>query len=246
MGRETVTVLWLVAAAMTIGLIAFSIMTISARGKSKFFSFTFVIITLIAALSYFAMASGFGSIGQADHAVLIARPIGWVFTTSLLLLDLALIALPRVHWRTPLIIVLLSADVTMIATGSISTFIRSNDRWGWFGSGVAAFVVILYLLVQFMREARQRDPQIARHFRVLSACLIGLWTCYPIVWALGTEGLGIISVFIETVLLGTLDVLATVGFGFILLSKPGALELTEIPDLAFFGLRCSHWKNGAT
>ncbi len=235
MGRETIIVLWIVAAAMTIGLIAFSITTISARGKSKFFSSTFVIITLIAALSYVAMASGLGSIGQADHVVLIARPIGWVFTTPLLLLDLALIALPRVHWRTPLIIFLLSADVTMIITGSISAFIRSNDRWGWFGSGVAAFVVLLYLVVQFMREAHQRDPQIARHFRVLSTCLIGLWICYPIVWALGTEGLGIISIFIETVLFGTLDVLATVGFGFILLSNPGALERTEITGFAFLG-----------
>ncbi len=52
---------------------------------------------------------------------------------------------------------------------------------------------------------------------------------------LGTEGLGIISIFIETVLFGTLDVLATVGFGFILLSNPGALERTEITGFAFLG-----------
>lgn len=236
MGRETVIVLWCVAAAMIIGSISFSTLTILARGKMKFFSSTFVIITMIAALSYVATASGIGSIGEAEHVVLIARSIGWVFITPLLLFDLALIALPKVHGRTPLIIFLLSTDVIMIITSSISAFIRSNDRWGWFGSGVAAFVIILYIVVQFRREAKQRGPQIARHFRVLSTCLIGLWICYPILWAFGTEGLGFINLSIETVLFGTLDVFATVGFGFVLLSYPKALELTEIPDFAFFGL----------
>jgi bacteriorhodopsin len=235
MGRETVIVLWCIAAAMTIGLISFIILTILTRGKLQFFASTFVIITFIAALSYVATASGFGTIGEAAHVVFLARSIGWAFITPLLLFDLALIALPKVYWRTPLIIFLLSAGVLMIITGSISALIRSNDRWGWFGSGVAAFVIIVYMMVQFMREAKQRGPQIARHFRVLSTCLIGLWVCYPILWASGTDGLGLINLNIETVLFGILDVFATVGFGIILLSYPKALELTEIPDFTFFG-----------
>jgi bacteriorhodopsin len=228
MDRETIAALWIIGIIMTAGLFAFSIRAFSIRKEAKLFYYSFVIITLVGALSHFAMASGLGSMRQGDHIVFFARSIDWVITTPLLLLNVALIALPRVPERTQLIVVLLGADILMIITGSIGTFIPSDGRWGWFGASTLGFVIIFYIIAQFSREARLRGSEVARLYSLLSKWIIALWVCYPVVLILGNEGLGIISLFIETVLLGILDMCAKIGSGYILLSHSSALLQAEM------------------
>jgi len=227
MDRETIAALWIIGIIMTAGLFAFSIRAFPLRKEARLFYYSFVIITLVGALSHFSMASGLGTLRQGDHIVFFMRSIDWIITTPLLLLNMALIALPRVPERTQLIVVLLGADIFIIITGSIGTFILSDDRWGWFGASTVGFVIMFYMIAQFMREARLRGSEVARVYSILSKWIIALWVCYPVVLILGNEGIGIISPFTETVLLGILDICAKIGSGYILLSSPSALTRAE-------------------
>jgi bacteriorhodopsin len=103
-------------------------------------------ITIIAALSYFAMATGMGISyhhirvrEQHKHVpdthkdvyrqVYWARYVDWSLTTPLLLLDLALLAnLSGAH-----IVIAILADVVMILTGLFAAFGREGNgsKWGW-------------------------------------------------------------------------------------------------------------------
>jgi bacteriorhodopsin len=54
--------------------------------------------------------------------------------------------------------------------------------------------------------------------------LVVLWLAYPVLWLIGTEGLGLLPLFWETAAFMVLDLTAKVGFGFILLQGLGAVE----------------------
>jgi bacteriorhodopsin len=104
-------------------------------------------ITLIAALSYFAMATGMGfrfnvafiherhGHGIPDtfkviyRQVFWARYVDWTLTTPLLLLDLSLLA----GMSGANILVAVLADVIMCLTGLFASFGREHNgsRWGW-------------------------------------------------------------------------------------------------------------------
>ena len=60
-------------------------------------------------------------------------------------------------------------------------------------------------------------------FRTLALLTIVLWSLYPIVWLLGTEGFIVASSTVEVCLFLILDVLAKTGFGFLLLKNREAL-----------------------
>ncbi len=229
MDTGTTTVLWIVSAIMIVAALAFTFMQRNASTESKHFYYASSFIALTAATLYFAMASGAGGVIQpGGHVFLFGRYIDWAITTPLLLLDLALVGLPRYAGRSALIIWLLGSDVYMIATGFAAAAIRSEYRWAWFGVSSVAFLVILYIIVgQLGPIARRRDPIVGRHFRTLSIMLLVLWFCYPIVWALGTEGFGVFNTFAATVLYGILDVLAKVAYGFILLRNRSVLDHVE-------------------
>ncbi len=225
----TVTVLWIVSAIMLIAALTFTFMQRNASTESKHFYYASSFITITAATLYFAMASGSGRIIQpGGHVFLFGRYIDWAITTPLLLLDLALVGLPRFPGRSALLAWLMGADIYMIVTGFVAAALRSEYRWAWFVISSVAFLVILYIIVgQLGPIARRRDPVVAQHFRTLSTMLLALWFCYPIVWALGTEGFGVFSTFVATVLYGILDVLAKVVYGFILLRNRNVLDHVE-------------------
>lgn len=220
-GSGTDTVLWIVAAIMILGTLYFVFRMTSAPEENRHFFYASGIITLIAATMYMTMASGYGSINQHGHLFFFARYIDWVFTTPLILMDLALVALPRNYpGRTSLIWTMIGADVYMILTGIAATAIRSDFRWAFFGVSCAGFLAILYFIVaKLTPQATKRDPQVRRLYMTLCGLLLVLWILYPIVWAVGSEGFGVISLLAETICYAVLDVLAKVVFGFILTSS---------------------------
>ncbi len=226
----TRTVLWIVSAIMILGCLAFIAMSARSRDDNRHFFYASAFIPLVAATLYFAMASGYGTIVQGGHTFYFARYVDWLITTPLLLLDLALVALPSYPGREALLGILLGTDAYMIVTGFVASYIRSDYRWAWFGFSCVAFLGILYIIgTRLLAGARQRDAQVTRLFTTLAGILVVLWICYPIVWALGQEGFGVISPLWEAILYGVLDVCAKVGFGFVLLSSPalGRVETTE-------------------
>jgi len=54
--------------------------------------------------------------------------------------------------------------------------------------------------------------------------VIVLWALYPMVWLVGTEGLGLLPLYWETAAFMVLDVAAKVGFGFLLLRSRSVLD----------------------
>ena len=177
-------------------------------------------MALIAATAYFAMASGHGSIIVEGRTFFFARYADWVFTTPRLLLDLSLLALPSLREKSERVATLIAADVYMIITGLVAGLVNDATKYVWFLTSTIAFLVVLYiLLVQFLGQARARGGEVGRLFRILSTLTLVLWICYPIVWLLGTEGFGIFPLPVEVILYAVLDVVAKIGFGFLLLTS---------------------------
>ncbi len=223
------TFLWVGVAGMALGAAAFLAMSLSAKNHRDHYVITFF-VPLIAAASYLAMALGSGITTVGSREVYYARYLDWVLTTPLLLLDLALLAMPFASRnRGTLIGGLIGADVFMIVTGLIAT-LSNNDtmRWTFYIVSCVALLAIYFLLFgQVRAEAASQSAESLTTFNSLSSILVVLWLFYPVAWLLGTEGLKLFGLDIEVAAFAIVDVIAKVGFGFILLSA-----LRRIPDPA--------------
>jgi len=201
------------------------------RRRQEFYIVT-IFITAIAFVNYLAMALGFGltTIQLGGEAVPIywARYTDWLFTTPLLLLDLALLA----GASRNTIYSLVGLDVLMIGTGAIATLSTSaaflgpvGNRLIWWGVSTGLLLVLLYFLYgELADEARKLSADAQSTFNTLRNLIVFVWLVYPVWWILGTEGLGVVSLNIETAGFMVLDLVAKVGFGIILLSSREVLD----------------------
>jgi len=227
-GAESIW-LWLGTAGMTLGTFYFI-----ARGwgvedeeQQRFYLIT-IFITAIASAAYFAMATGFGLTQVTVNGQVLdiywGRYADWLFTTPLLLLDLALLA--RASKNT--IYTLVGLDVLMIGTGVIGALAASSAfiRIVWWAISTVFLLFLLYFLIRTLSEAATRQtPEVRKLTTTLRNMLIVLWLAYPVVWILGTEGtIGIIPLYWETAAFMVLDLTAKVGFGFVLLRSHSVLE----------------------
>lgn len=174
-------------------------------------------INVVAAISYFVMATGFGDviIRQSEHSLssnrefLVPRYIDWLITTPLLLLDLTLLAgLPVGE-----IIVVIFADIIMIVTGLIGALHEDlKFRWGFFAFSVTALFYVYYALVGSARSyAFVRSQKVGALYNKVSLGLIVIWGLYPIVWAF-SEGTGKWTADTEVLAFAVLDVVAKVAW----------------------------------
>ncbi|GAB7092917.1 bacteriorhodopsin [Halolamina litorea] len=220
--------LWTGTAGMTIGTLYFV-----ARGRGvrdpemQQFYIATIFITTIAASMYLLMATGFGLtevvVGEQTLDIYWARYADWVFTTPLLLFDLALLAGANRNTLATLV----GLDVFMIATGVVAALEPTPAyRILWWGISTGALLALLYILVGTLSDqARQKSGEVARLFGTLRNLTIVLWLLYPVVWVLGTEGtIGVIPLYWETAAFMVLDLSAKVGFGFLLLRSRSVLE----------------------
>ena len=221
--------LWIGTIGMTLGTLVFIGRGWSVKDpeQQRFYIIT-IFITAIASAAYFAMATGFGltqvTVGNATLDIYWARYADWLFTTPLLLLDLALLA----GAKRNTIYTLLGLDVFMIGTGLVGAFASSSAavRIVWWGISTAALAFLLYFLVKALSEAASQQSERVRSLTTtLRNMLIVLWIAYPIVWILGTEGtIGILPLYWETAAFMALDLTAKVGFGFVLLRSHSVLD----------------------
>jgi len=210
---------------MGLGTAYFAYLGTQSTGGSYFYWIT-ALITGFAFISYLAMASGAGSTILDDgREFYFFRYLDWLVTTPLLLLDLALLALANPGRNTGLIAGLIGLDVVMILTGlvsgsSTSAFVATV----FFIISTAALVAVLYLLyTRLFTAARAQSSNVAGIFGTLAILTIVLWSLYPVVFLLGTEGFRAIGQGGEIFLYLILDLLAKVGFGFLLLSNRQAI-----------------------
>ncbi len=226
-GTESVW-LWIGTALMALGTLAFIGMGWNEDDakKQEYYIIT-IFIPAIAATSYFSMAMGFGltEVMVAGEALDIywARYADWLFTTPLLLLDLALLAGADRNTISTLV----GLDVGMIVTGLVAALTTASQamRIAWWGISCGFFLVLLYILVsRLTAQAADQPGDVGNLFGTLRNVVILLWLAYPIVWIVGTEGLGLVPLYYETAAFMVLDVLAKVGFGFLLLRSRGVLD----------------------
>ena len=225
--------LWIGTLGMLLGMLYFI-----ARGwgetdrrRQEFYIVT-IFITAIAFVNYLAMALGFGlttvTLGGEEVPIYWARYTDWLFTTPLLLVDLGLLVGATRNQLASLV----GLDVLMIATGEIATLSTSaavlsagGTRLVWWGVSTGFLLVLLYMLYGSLDEKASRlSGQAASTFSTLRTLIVVVWLVYPVWWLLGTEGLQIVSLNIETAGFMVLDLVAKVGFGFILLSSREVLD----------------------
>lgn len=148
-----------------------------------------------------------------------------MITTPLLLLDLALLALANWRREVNLIATLIGLDLFMILTGLLAgSRVSAFSAGFWFIVSTAAMIALLYLVyTRLFTAASNQSDAVQGVFRTLALLTIILWSLYPIVWLLGTEGFGAVGSGMEIFLFLILDFLAKIGFGFLLLSNRQAL-----------------------
>jgi bacteriorhodopsin len=222
--------LWVGTVGMTLGTLYFVAQGWSVRDpeQQEYYIIT-IFIPAIAAASYFAMATGFGLIevsvaGLGTLEIYWARYADWLFTTPLLLLDLALLA--GANRNT--IYTLVGLDVFMILTGLAGALATEGQvvRIAWWAISTGALLVLLYFLLGTLSEqANRQSGAVGALFTRLRNLVLVLWSAYPVIWILGTEGgFAIIPLGIETAAFMVLDLSAKVGFGFILLGSRDVLS----------------------
>jgi bacteriorhodopsin len=150
----------------------------------------------------------------------------------LLLLDLGLLAGATRNELAALV----GLDAAMIGTGAIATLtgdLAGNaaaigteaQRIVWWGVSTAFLLVLLYFLFSVLGKRAQQLPQAARStFSTLRLMILVLWLIYPVWWIVGSEGLEILGLGIETLGFAVLDVTAKIGFGFVLLNARDAIS----------------------
>jgi bacteriorhodopsin len=218
---------------LTIGTLGFvaatvyflSLMSGAPEGSRYFFIIT-AAITGVAAFFYLTMATGATSSLIEGRIFYWGRYLDWVITTPLLLLDLALLALASWRGNVGLIAGLIAVDVFMVLTGlQAGSSLTAFGKGFWFVVSTIALIVLLYLVyTRLFAEAARRPRSVQTTFRTLALLTIILWSCYPIVWLLGSEGFGAASSTVEVFLFLILDFLSKIGFGYLLLTNRQALS----------------------
>ncbi len=217
--------LWFTAGAFILATVWFIYLSTTGRAGQYHHYVASTVITFWAALWYIVMASGSGislvtGTGGETRLFYYARYIDWTLTTPLLLLGLAWIALGGRLSRAPgLAAGIVVADVVMILTGVAGGATGSNFKWFWFVISTIAFLIVLGLLWGPLRAQMNRyEPEGGpRLFYTLAGMLTVLWVLYPIVWIVGTEGVGAVPASVEVFFYAVLDILAKIAFGAMLL-----------------------------
>lgn len=225
--------LWLGTIGMFVGMLYFL-----ARGwgvtderKQEFYIVT-IFITAIAFVNYLAMALGFGlttvTIAGDELSIYWARYTDWFFTTPLLLIDLGLLAGATRNELSSLV----GLDMLMIATGAIATLSAGTGaltvgarRFIWWGVSTIFLLVLLYMLYSTLdNRVDQLGGDVRSTFETLRTLIVFIWLVYPAWWLIGTEGLNLVGIGVESAGFMILDLTAKVGFGYILLSSRKALD----------------------
>jgi len=246
------TWLWIGTGGMTLG--AFAILFVGSGGlyRENHHRVTSFFVCAIAACLYLLMAQGQGDIIVSKAALAItplgigadvtaelvyfARYVDWVFTTPLLLIGLLMVGLKPLSGggeaarnRNGLVAGTIGADVLMILTGLFGALsLDSTHKYVWFVVSFGFFLAILFLVWGPVRAAAaEQGGGTAALYNKLLGILTVLWFIYPVLWILGTEGTGTISLNTEVAVFTVIDISAKVGFGLLLVT--GVKKLNDAP-----------------
>jgi halorhodopsin len=217
--------LWVNVALAGLSALLFAYMGRNVRGdRSRMIWVAALFIPLVSISSYLMLLSGLtlGTLqmpaGHPLNEVVSqwGRYLTWAFSTPLILAALGWLA--RVDKAD--LVAVIGADIGMCLTGLAAAQTTSSlaMRWVFYAVSCVFFAVVLYALVfQWPEDAKAAGT--AEIFDTLRLLTIVLWLGYPIVWAVGVEGLALVeSVGATSWAYSGLDILAKYVFAFLLLN----------------------------
>ena len=237
MGAQTW--LWLDTLLMLVGGLAILGVGRARTGSEQSHTIYHGIVPIIAACSYFAMAIGQGSLilplGAAagtGRLFYYARYIDWTFTTPLLLLSLAVTAMHSGMRRPGMVAGLLIADVIMILTALFFGFSEVFwIKWTWFAVSCVAFLGVYYVIWGPMLEQNATEtPAVRSDYRRNAVILSVLWLVYPLILAVSTDGLALISSAAGVALIAIIDLVSKVAYGLLSVTSTTKLVTEELAD----------------
>ncbi len=201
-------------------------------------------VPIIAACSYFAMATGQGLVALATdtavatggHSVRMfyfARYVDWAFTTPLLLLSLAMTAMHAGKKQAGVIAGAIISDVLMIVTAfAFGASEAGWMKWTWFIVSCAAFLGVYFVIwvSQMQANSLERDD-IRSTYRRNATILSVLWFIYPIILAVAPDGLNVVSDAFSVLVIAILDVLAKVVYGLMAVASDGKATERDLAEL---------------
>ena len=217
--------LWLTTAIMLCGGLAIFAIGKRRTPSEELQTVLHGIVPIIAACSYFAMASGQGALVLPTvdaHTGLVvgrvfyfARYVDWAFTTPLLLISLVMTAMHAGPKRAGIIVGVVLADIMMIAT---AFFFGASEiaslKWIWFLVSCVAFLGVYYVIWVSAMQANQAERADVREIYRRNALLLSvIWLIYPLILLVSPDGLGVVGDVFSVVVIAILDVLAKVVFG---------------------------------
>jgi halorhodopsin len=207
-------------------------------GRARLIWVVTLFIPLVSISSYFGLLSGV-TLGMmempAGHPLDEAvsqwgRYLTWAFSTPLILAALGWLAdVDRAD-----LFAVIAADIGMCLTGLAAALTTSSllMRWGFYVLSCVFFVVVLYALVIEWPVAAEAAGT-SDIFSTLRALTIVLWLGYPIIWAVGVEGLALVeSAGLTSWGYSVLDIFAKYVFAFLLLQWVANNERTVNTEAA--------------
>ena len=221
-------------ACMAAGALLFAAWARNPRGVHRSEYLVAIFIPVWSGIAYLAMALDLGKVDVAGQTTYWARYADWVVTTPLLLLALSFTAMHRLPKRDyTLIGSLVAADVVMILCGLIGDLSPSPIRFVFFWVGVAALVVVFWLVWGPLRRvARSQGEDLGQVYKTVAGYLTLFWIAYPTTWLLGPSGLGLFGQSVDTLLFVVLPVFSKVGFSILDLTLLRRLSPNSAPSPA--------------
>lgn len=236
------TILWLTTFIMT-GAGLYILLTGKRRTPSEeLHTVLHGIVPLIAACSYFAMATGQGAVilgadaasagTGAGRIFYYARYIDWTFTTPLLLVTLSMTAMHAGEKRAGAIAGMVLADLMMILT---AFFFGASEvawiKWTWFLISCLAFLGVYYVIwvSQMQANALERED-VQANYRRNAAILSVLWLIYPVILAVAPDGLNWVGDTAGVLGIAVLDVVSKVVYGVMTVASDSKMTERDLAE----------------
>lgn len=210
----------------TVFLVGFVIMSLSslalyAKGSKdpeiRHHTYFHAVVPFIAATAYLAMWFGVGDVTKPDGVTtLSARYVDWSITTPILLAGLITLGMHERGRSTGFMVSTLVLDALMIVTGLISSLSTTpGTKLAWFMWSCTAFAGVLYNLWVPVRaiSTAEGGPMTKAYTKNLTFLSV-VWFLYPIVFAIGPEGVKSITAVATAWAILVLDVIAKVVYAF--------------------------------
>jgi sensory rhodopsin len=187
-------------------------------------------VPAIAAVAYGLMALGFGGFRAPDGAlVFIPRYVDWLLTTPIHVAVIAVV----VGASRPVVARIAGLQALTIVFGFAAAALTAPASWALYALGSLCFAGVVYTFYGDLEDrAAAATDEAAALFRKLRAFVVVLWLVYPVIWLLGSAGLGVMDSETAALVVSYIDVVSKVGFGLIAINnyvKLAAID-DELPD----------------